>query len=480
MRNLLTIICCFICLSNIQSQNIKDNKFQSINIEHEYNPNIVGDVIISGSFNESMKLRSGTMFLYEIKGNDNYILDSVPVGKNGFSFNERFLNAGVYRIAYNNKTNTLDFVINPKETSSLLIEINNNRIKTNYNIPNSLENKIKKLYDKKEQSVTSKLKLIRKSTKSRDQKITEMTVLQQELYDFGDNLNNQHSGTYFGMILSHMKSENEFVPHLYFNDINFNDQSIIRSKLLPTRIQSYIQKYNDIKNNKYGFHDAIDLIMDYAKANEVVAEFCMYNMLDGFYNTGQTSGDVMWESLCNYIMDEYIFGEGCGDDINPSDLLKERANQFKNLQIGKVPTNFSIADINGKNINLKTLCKNNKYTVLMFWASHCNHCMEELPGFASWYNKNKTLDIEIVGVSLDANKNKWESTVSSNSFNWINICEFEVYKSPICQDYKIKKTPTFFVLNRNMEIVLKPKSTHQLRSFLTSNFSNVGRDSMNK
>ena len=76
---------------------------------------------------------------------------------------------------------------------------------------------------------------------------------------------------------------------------------------------------------------------------------------------------------------------------------------------------------------------------------------------------------EIVAVSLDGQKSKWEKTVEENNFNWTNICQFKVYKSPICLDYKIKKTPSIFVLNNNMEIVLKPKSTNQLRSFLLAN-----------
>ena len=43
-------------------------------------------------------------------------------------------------------------------------------------------------------------------------------------------------------------------------------------------------------------------------------------------------------------MDEYIFGEGCGDDVDPSELLKERASQYKNLQIGNVPLDFNAID----------------------------------------------------------------------------------------------------------------------------------------
>mgnify|MGYP001259836714 FL=1 len=95
--------------------------------------------------------------------------------------------------------------------------------------------------------------------------------------------------------------------------------------------------------------------------------------------------------------------------------------------------------------------------------------MAELPPFANWYNQNTNKNFEIIAVSLDANEDKWTNAVKSNNFNWINICQFKIYKSPICLDYKIKKTPTMFILNSDMEIVLKPRSTHQLRSFLQSN-----------
>ena len=168
-------------------------------------------------------------------------------------------------------------------------------------------------------------------------------------------------------------------------------------------------------------------------------------------------------------MDEYIFGEGCGDDVEPSELLKERASKFKNLQVGNTPPSFNVLDRNGNSIDLKKTCANNKYTVLMFWASHCQHCMAELPGFAKWYSQNKNNDFEIIAVSLDGGKNSWTKAIDENDFDWINICQFKVYKSPICLDYKIKKTPTMFVLNTKMEIVAKPKSTNQLRSFLLSN-----------
>ncbi|MBF25551.1 MAG: hypothetical protein CMP49_03420 [Flavobacteriales bacterium] len=457
MKNFLLLLICFFSFY--------------INAQ-EYIKNIKGEVLIKGSFDSKSKVKSaGTMFIYETEGNDSFILDSAKVRSGQFVFKKRIYETGVYKLAYNNMSNSLDFIVNSAESKKINFEINNVRIKKGYDIIESVENKIKKLYTVKEESITQKLKLIRKSKKSRDEKIAEMSKLQSELYDYGLQLHNQHPGTYFGMILSKMKSPQTYISHLYFNDIDFTDNCIVRSTLLPTRIQDFFQNHSNWPNNKFGFHDAIDVVMEHAKVNDEVAEFCMYNMLDGFYNTGQTDkkNNPVWTDLCNYIMDNYIFGEGCGDDVQPSELLKERAFKFKNLQLGSKPPNFTILDLKNNNIDLAKTCSKNNFTVLMFWASHCQHCMAELPGFAKWYDQNKNGNFEIIAISLDGNTKNWQNAVNNNNFSWINICEFKVYKSPICLDYKIKKTPTFFVLNNAMEIVAKPRSTHQLRSFLLSN-----------
>ena len=98
-------------------------------------------------------------------GNDDYLLDSASVNSGKFVFKKQLFYTGVYRLAFNNSNNSLDFVINPSElknNKSIHIQLNAFRIKKNYIISNSLENKIKKLYTAKEESISSKIKLIKK------------------------------------------------------------------------------------------------------------------------------------------------------------------------------------------------------------------------------------------------------------------------------------------------------------------------------
>ena len=67
--------------------------------------------------------------------------------------------------------------------------------------------RLKKLYTTKESSITQKIKLLKKSSKTRDVKLAEMKSLQMELFEYGLSLHNENPGTYFGMILSQMHSK---------------------------------------------------------------------------------------------------------------------------------------------------------------------------------------------------------------------------------------------------------------------------------
>ena len=60
-----------------------------------------------------------------------HILDSTNIVSGKFTFDKRLLFSGVYKLAFNNVNNSLDFVVNPSELNdkSISIEINNYRIK---------------------------------------------------------------------------------------------------------------------------------------------------------------------------------------------------------------------------------------------------------------------------------------------------------------------------------------------------------------
>ena len=84
-------------------------------VDKKYVKNTKGAVVVEGKLEFPTKSRHLTVFLYETKGNDEYILDSAKIKSHQFSFKSRTFQTGVYRLSFNNPSNhqTVDIVINP-------------------------------------------------------------------------------------------------------------------------------------------------------------------------------------------------------------------------------------------------------------------------------------------------------------------------------------------------------------------------------
>jgi len=406
--------------------------------------------------------------LFRTEGNYEYKIDSTKVKGDGtFSFAYKNYPLGYYKMSLVNDNNMIDVILNPKE-KEVELEFSQVYLERGIKVLKSIENKAFWEFKRKDLEVKKTIKALRKQIgqyKSQGNEVkinevkNEIEKIEKELFNFIQEVINKYPNSFFSEAKVASKAKNAKEKSTYFDDLDFNNESFIRSKVFASRITDYIIKHSE--HTEVGYYNAVDDIMKRAKVNEKVFEFSLYNLLDGFYSSGL-------EDVATYIMEEYFYGEACGE-IEINDLLREKAELIKNLQIGNTPPDFTIKSNYGREINLKNTCANNKYTVVMFWASHCGHCMKELPGFVSVYNQYKPKGLEVIGIALDLSENKWKTTIQENNFNWLNVCQFKNYDSPVCKDYKINKTPSFFVLDRQMKIVEKPKGPKVLLDFLRKN-----------
>jgi thiol-disulfide isomerase/thioredoxin len=104
------------------------------------------------------------------------------------------------------------------------------------------------------------------------------------------------------------------------------------------------------------------------------------------------------------------------------------------------------------------------YTVVVFGASWCQKCTEELPELTKQYSKWKSNGVEVVFVSLDENKELFENFASI--FPFISTCDYQKWNSTIVKDYYVFGTPTMYLLNDKREILLRPNSVKQMDSWV--------------
>ena len=105
-----------------------------------------------------------------------------------------------------------------------------------------------------------------------------------------------------------------------------------------------------------------------------------------------------------------------------------------------------------------------KYTVVVFGASWCPKCKEELPAIVKSYEKWKAQGVEVLFVSLDDEKDKYAELVKD--FPFISTCDFKRWDGKTVKDYYVFGTPTMFLLDSKREIILRPNSTNQMDAWV--------------
>lgn len=92
--------------------------------------------------------------------------------------------------------------------------------------------------------------------------------------------------------------------------------------------------------------------------------------------------------------------------------------------------------------------------VIVFWSSTCSHCESELPQFLTKYKDLQAKNVQIIGLSLDIDKNAYTTKIAA--FPWINDSELRGWNSSFAEIYNIHATPTYFILDANNKIISKP------------------------
>ena len=107
------------------------------------------------------------------------------------------------------------------------------------------------------------------------------------------------------------------------------------------------------------------------------------------------------------------------------------------------------------------------YTLVVFGASWCPKCTEELPTIIQNYSKWKNLGLEVVYISLDTDTATFEQALKSYPF--FAYCDYKKWDSTPVKDYYVFGTPTFYLLNQQREIILRPNSVNQMAAWVDWN-----------
>ena len=148
-------------------------------------------------------------------------------------------------------------------------------------------------------------------------------------------------------------------------------------------------------------------------------------------------------------------------------VYRDNLNKFiesnMRVELGQPFMDFTLQTKDGKDVNLAEIIKNNKVTMIDFWASWCGPCRHENPVVKAAYEKYHAKGLEIVGISVDRNEAKWLEAVEEDALPYIQVRDAE---GDVSNDYAVIYIPSNFLYDQNGVMVAKGLRGEELEAKL--------------
>lgn len=125
----------------------------------------------------------------------------------------------------------------------------------------------------------------------------------------------------------------------------------------------------------------------------------------------------------------------------------------------------------GGTVDVKTF-RGQQVVLVVFWASEYKICEEEVPQLRALYQDNKAKGFEIVGVSLDMDKDTASQFVQKNKMIWPQIYQpsgpnqVGGLNSPLATKFGIISLPTMFLVNKDGKVVSRNATITEIKAEL--------------
>ena len=421
-----------------------------------------------------------TMYLGYYYADKQYLRDTAIKKEGYFQFKkDRDLEPGIYLLVMPPKNDFIQIFVNKGE-SSLVIKADANEIVKTIKIQGSQDNQT--FYDylnfleiqrPKAQALNEKLKGADESDKTKIQ--AELDLINKSVKEKQKDIVSQlPSGISSILVKSTFdvpmieftgtKEEVDLKRYLYykahyFDHLDLGDPRLLRTPLLHERLEYYVEKLTAQAP------DSINLALDYLFKKLQPAEESFKFYLIHYLNKYAGSKIVGFDGIYVHLVDEY-YSKGFASwiDAEQLDKMKKNADGLRPILVGKTAPEIKVIRYpEEKPVSLHGI--KSPYTILFIWDPTCSHCKASLPIVVKFYEKYKSLGVEILAVCsqfTDKVPDCWKYLEDNNiKPGWINAAD-PYHQSKYKVLYDVKSTPQIFILNKDKKIISKGIGAEQL------------------
>jgi thiol-disulfide isomerase/thioredoxin len=406
-------------------------------------------------------------------GVGSFPIAAVPIQEDKFSLSAPMdIEPGIYRFQYSQTSNDyVDLIINGKEKE---IEFSIDLLSIENKSPQftkSTENKIWYDYLAQSQKQLQKIELLNQflgAYPSVTDKIvvqgSQALAVEKENYVKQKNLFlNQNADSWAALLVKNRpyyftnakedwRIQNFEKQQHFWDQITTTNPRLINTPLYTELILDYLtyymnpeMKFSEEEMNE-GFIKSVDTIMAKFSGNKETEKFALKYLQLGFKEIDKSE-------VLQYIDQKYQALAVQFQDDDEKLAFENRMASYESMKEGKVAPNIEFEDKTSL-YDIKS-----EKTLIVFWASWCPHCTEEMPKVNEWVKEHP--DTKVIAISLDDSKSEYDLAIKQLP-NLSHHTDLKKWDGKAATDYFVYGTPTFILLDKDKKILKKASSFEML------------------
>ncbi len=253
----------------------------------------------------------------------------------------------------------------------------------------------------------------------------------------------------------------EYIKNLknhYFDYVDFSNPILQSSNFLEERARNYVfgmslENEDEFENYKE------NITVLYSHIKTIPKEIQRILLLDLW----EQMGDLEFESIANFISKKYL--KNIATTLNDDELLKS-LTLYENLTKGVIAPDFDIEIEESNKLVTKKMTdlKGAENYIIVFWSSTCSHCLKEIPQLKTFVNSLEKDRIKVIAIGLEDEPYGWKN-LTYDYPNFIHVYGKGKWKNKTSLNYGVTSTPTYFILDKDKKIVLKPLDFDGLKEY---------------
>ena len=165
-------------------------------------------------------------------------------------------------------------------------------------------------------------------------------------------------------------------------------------------------------------------------------------------------------ALCGVLTVTHVScGKRTADRTNVENNITEPQDSINKIS-------FSLPDINGNIVSAEDVWSKNKITIIDFWASWCGPCRSEMPNLVRLYDTYHDKGLEIIGVSLDEDKQQWETAIDKLGIKWLQLSDLKGWENAVARQFDVNSIPYTIIVDNKGQTLATDLRGESLQTFI--------------